>query len=292
VNTLNPDAEMKAATEPRTARDKANREAEAKRAETTTRATTPPALSPAKAGGSGTVQDADRARAAGGQPQNSNQAGGPQPPAQSGQQTVAQAGKSGTSKAKPKAQALTVEAEPRQPDVVFVPTPPEAIDTMLTLAAPRRGETLLDLGCGDGRIVVAAALRSGCRAIGYDIDPRRVAEARARIAAAGVRDLARVEQRDLFEVDLGAADVVTLYLLPTLNAKLIPQLQRLRPGARIVSHDFAIAGVTPDRVVQDYLPRLGMMKTYFLFTAPLRLDDTPVHQWRESARLPWESAAA
>ena len=292
VNTLNPDAENKAATEARTARDKASREAEAKRTDATTRATKPPALSPAQPGGKGTVEDADRARAdAAKKDKEKDKEKDKDKPKEKPQQGEA---KQDASKAKPKTQAAALAADetPRQPDVVFVPTPPEAIDTMLSLAAPRRGETLLDLGCGDGRIVVAAALRSGCRAIGYDIDPQRIAEANGRIAAAGVGDCARVEQRDLFDVDLSEADVVMLYLLPTLNVKLIPQLQRLRPGARVVSHDFAIAGVTPDRVVQDYLPRLGIMKTYFLFTAPLRLQEAPVHQWRELARMPWEVAAA
>lgn len=103
----------------------------------------------------------------------------------------------------------------------------------------------------------------------------------------------RVEQADLFSVDLSGADIVTLYLLPQLNGRLVPQLQALRPGARVVSHDFAIAGVVPDRVVQEYLPRLDLYKTYFLFTAPLRLQPAAVrHEWAESARLPWEAAGA
>jgi hypothetical protein len=94
----------------------------------------------------------------------------------------------------------------------------------------------------------------------------------------------------LFGVDLAGADIVALYLLPQLNVKLLPQLLSLRPGARVVSHDFAIAGVVPDRVVQDYLPRLNQYKTYFLFTAPLRLQPQGVrHQWAESARMPWET---
>ncbi|MBR0692734.1 methyltransferase domain-containing protein [Bradyrhizobium lablabi] len=287
VNTLSPEAEMKAATDARTARDKANREAEAKRAEATTKAFAP-ALSPPQAGGRGTVEDADRARADAAKKEKEKEKERTQQPREKEKPKEQEKPKDKAAKA----QALAAQDAAREPDVVFVPTQPEAIDTMLTLAAPRRGETLIDLGCGDGRIVVAAALRSGCRAIGYDIDPQRVAEARARIAAAGVGDVARVEQRDLFAVDLSQADVVTLYLLPQLNVKLIPQLLRLRPGARVVSHDFAIAGVSPDRVVQDYLPRTGMLKTYFLFTAPLRLHGAPVHQWRESAHMPWEEAAA
>jgi predicted O-methyltransferase YrrM len=188
------------------------------------------------------------------------------------------------------AQALDAidAAAPVQPDVVFVPSPPEVIDAMLALAAVRPNDLIYDLGCGDGRIVIAAAQRYRCRAVGIDIDPQRIEEARSRIAAAGVGQRVRVEQRDLFTVDLSGADVVTLYLLPQLNIKLIPQLKTLRPGARVVSHDFAIAGVIPDRVVQDYLPRLNLYKTYFLFTAPLRLQGGPVpHEWAESSRVQW-----
>jgi SAM-dependent methyltransferase len=283
VNTLNPEAETKAVTEARTARDKASRDAEAKRSEATTKALTPAATpAPATAGGKGSVADAEKARADAAKKDKS-------------EPEKTEPKKTEPAKVKTPATAAALEAAgaAHQPDVVFVPTPPESVEALLALATPRRGETLVDLGCGDGRILVAAAQRYGCRAFGYDIDPQRVVEARARIAAAGVGDRVRVEQGDLFSVDLSGADIVTLYLLPQLNAKLIPQLRALRSGARIVSHDFAIAGVIPDRVVQDYLPRLNLYKTYFLFTAPLRLQPAAVrHEWAESARLPWEASGA
>jgi SAM-dependent methyltransferase len=281
VNTLNPDAEAKAVTEARTARDKSNRDAEAKRSDSTTKALAPSATpAPTKAGDKGTVADAEKART------------------DAAKKDQADAKKTEPKKTEPaktpvKAAALEAMQQQRRPDVVFVPTPQESVDAVLALATPRRGETLVDLGCGDGRIPIAAAQRYGCRGVGYDIDAQRVQEARARIAAAGVGDRVRVEQADLFDVDLRDADIVTLYLLPQLNVKLIPQLQALRPGARVVSHDFAIAGVVPDRVVQEYLPRLDLYKTYFLFTAPLRLQPAAVrHEWAESARLPWEAAGA
>jgi SAM-dependent methyltransferase len=285
VNTLNPEAEAKAVTEARTARDKANRDAEAKRSEATTKALAPPpAPAPAKAGDKGTVADAEKARTDAAKKDKKDT-------------TEANATKPSPSPAPSSAPVRTaaLEATPqwRRPDVAFVPTPPESVEALLALAAPQRGETLVDLGCGDGGILVAAAQRFGCRGVGYDIDPQRVREARARIAAAGVGDRVRVEQADLFDVDLSGADIVTLYLLPQLNVRLIPRLQALRPGARVVSHDFAIAGVIPDRVVQEYLPRLDLYKTYFLFTAPLRLQPAAVrHEWAESARLPWEAAGA
>ena len=296
VNTLNPEAEAKAVSDARATRDKASRDAEAKRSEATTKAVAQaPALPPATAGGKGSVEDAEKARADAAKKDKSEpKKEEAKPPATGGSPTAPPASKekSVATTMAVTAAALGEEQAARQPDVAFVPTPPESVEAMLALATPRPGETLVDLGCGDGRMLVAAAERYGCRGVGYDIEPRCLQEARARVAAAGVGDRVRFEQRDLFTVDLSDADIVTLYLLPQLNAKLIPQLQTLRPGARVVSHDFAISGVTPDRVVQDYLPRLELFKTYFLFTAPLRLQPTPVrHEWAESARLPWEAAA-
>lgn len=142
------------------------------------------------------------------------------------------------------------EPEPesrRTPDVVYVPTPQPVVDKMLELVKPKKGELLYDLGCGDGRIVVTAAKKYGVRAIGYDIDPNRVAEARENVEKNKVGHLVTIEEKDIFELDLSAANVITLYLLPELNVKLIPQLQKLAPGSRIVSHDFDMAGVKPER---------------------------------------------
>ncbi len=306
-NTLNPEADTKAVIEARTARDKAGRDSEAKRSDATTKALAPPpASAPAKAGDKGTVADAEKTRTDAARKDKSepkkeaSATGGPTPtptpnptPAPAPTATPVPAARAPASMAAARATALDEPEPAGGRDVVFVPTPAESVDALLALATPRRGETLVDLGCGDGRIPVAAAQRYGCRGVGYDIDPQRVQEARARIAAAGVGDRVRVEQADLFDVDLRNADIVTLYLLPQLNVRLIPQLQALRPGARVVSHDFAIDGVVPDRVVQEYLPRLDLYKTYFLFTSPLRLQPAAVrHEWAESARLPWEAAAA
>ena len=175
---------------------------------------------------------------------------------------------------------------PRRPDVIFIPTPQEAVDEMLTLARLKPGELLYDLGCGDGRIVVTAAKLFGCRAVGFDIDPERVAEARRNLRINQVEHLARIEQRDIYTVDLSQADVVTIYLLPELNVRLIPQLDRMKPGVRIVSHDFDMAGIIPDRVVQVYLSRHHMYKTVFLWTTPLKKLASPVrHEWSNSSRL-------
>ena len=136
----------------------------------------------------------------------------------------------------------------RIPDVLYIPTPEPVVDRMLELARVGPTDVVYDLGCGDGRIVAAAAARHGARAVGYDIDPVRVAEAHHTIARYGVERLVSIEQRDIFTLDLSAASVVTLYLLPELNVRLLPQLERMKPGSRIVSHDFDIAGVVPTKV--------------------------------------------
>lgn len=121
----------------------------------------------------------------------------------------------------------------------FVVTPPEVVDRMLHLAAPRKGERLVDLGSGDGRIVIEAAKRYGAPGLGVDIDPKLVELATANAAKAGVGNLARFEVRDLFETDLRGVRVVTLYLLPEVNRQLVPRLfEQLQPGARVVSHDY------------------------------------------------------
>lgn len=133
----------------------------------------------------------------------------------------------------------------RRPDVIYVPTPQPVVDRMLQMAQVKKDDVVYDLGCGDGRIVVTAAKRYGTRAFGFDIDPERVAEAKANVKAAKVEHLVTIEQKDIFTLDLSPASVVTLYLLPQLNVRLIPQLQKLKPGSRVVSHDFAMEGVEP-----------------------------------------------
>jgi hypothetical protein len=132
-----------------------------------------------------------------------------------------------------------IEAPSRTPDVVFVPTPHRVVDQMLAVARVNTGDVLYDLGSGDGRIVVAAAKRFGIRAVGIDIDPKRIEESWANADTAGVRPLVDFRNADLFTTDLRPATVVTLYLLPALNVRLRPKLfEELKPGARVVSHSF------------------------------------------------------
>jgi len=139
--------------------------------------------------------------------------------------------------------------ENRIPDVEFIPTPQDVVDKMLELAKVKKDDLVYDLGCGDGRIVVTAAKRYGCKAVGYDIDPLLVKESLENVEKNKVGHLVRIEQKDIFTLDLSEADVITLYLLPELNVELIPQLEKLKPGSRIVSHDFGMEGVQPDKVI-------------------------------------------
>jgi len=161
--------------------------------------------------------------------------------------------------------------EKRRPDVIYVPTPQHVVDKMLELAEVDKDDVVYDLGCGDGRIVVTAAKKYGCKAIGFDIDPERIQEAKENVKKNDVEDLVRIEQKDIFKLDLSKANVVTLYLLPSLNVKLIPQLEKLPPGSKIVSHNFDMAGVTPDEVV-EVKPEDGRGSTrrVYVWTTPLK----------------------
>lgn len=128
----------------------------------------------------------------------------------------------------------------RKPDVVFVPTPEPVVNRMLTMAKVGPNDVVYDLGCGDGRIPIAAVRDFGAKsAVCVDIDPQRIKEAKANVERAGLSDKIEVRHADMFEVDTSPATVVTLYLLPELNQRLRPKLMReLRDGARIVSQSF------------------------------------------------------
>jgi trans-aconitate methyltransferase len=135
-------------------------------------------------------------------------------------------------------------------DVPYVQTPDRVVHEMLALAAVRPDDVVYDLGAGDGRIVIAAARWRGARGVGIEIDPDLVSQARRDAARAGVADRVRFEATDLFAAPLGEATVVTLYLSPELNARLRPRLlAELRPGARIVSHQFPMADWRPAQSV-------------------------------------------
>jgi SAM-dependent methyltransferase len=143
---------------------------------------------------------------------------------------------------------LAQEKPLREPDVVFVPTPQEVVDQMLKLANVHAGDILYDLGCGDGRTVISAA-KLGARATGIDINPVRIKESQENAAKQGMTGKVAFRLEDLFEADFKDATVVTLYLLPSLNVKLRPKLWQLKPGTRIVSHDFDMGDWKPEKTV-------------------------------------------
>ncbi len=130
--------------------------------------------------------------------------------------------------------------------------------------------------------VVTAAKRYGCRAVGYDISPRRVRESLENVKKNNVGHLVRIEQKDIFTLDLSKADVVTLFLLPSLNLKLIPQLDKLKPGSRIVSYRFGMRGVMPDKTINFTSPRDKSQHIFYLWTTPLN----KVWMWKKGQPAP------
>ena len=162
----------------------------------------------------------------------------------------------------------------RTPDVVYVPTTDAAVDAMLKLAGVKKTDTVYDLGCGDGRIVITAAQKFGARGVGIDIDPVRIGEAKENAKKAGVENLVKFVENDLFLSDIREATVVTLFLLPQLNLKLRPKLlQDLKPGTRIVSNTFDMGDWKPEKQVavdpnDEY--DSGLSKKVFLWIVPPR----------------------
>jgi len=171
----------------------------------------------------------------------------------------------------PNAPEIKVEGKiHRGLDVIFIPTPQDVVDKMLELAEVKKGDLVYDLGCGDGRIPITAAKKYGCGAVGYDLDPDRVKESRENVEKNQLGHLIRIEQKDIFTLDLSEADVITLYLLPSLNVRLIPQLEKLKPGSRIVSHNFDMEGVKPDKVVKLTSSKDQAEHKIYLWTTPLK----------------------
>lgn len=159
-------------------------------------------------------------------------------------------------------------------DIEYVPTPYVIVEKMLEAANLREDDVLYDLGCGDGRLVIGAARDWGARAVGFDLDPARLAEARANVLAAGVEDLVEIYEANLLHVDLSPASVVTMYLSPELNLALLPALRMLAPGSRVISHDFLIGEIDPDElwtiVAEHFKPRPKEREHHVLrWTAPL-----------------------
>ena len=174
------------------------------------------------------------------------------------------------------AAAAAAASEPGEkvPDIEYVPTPQNVVDKMLEVAKLSKTDVLYDLGCGDGRIVIAAAKKFGLKGVGFDVDPVRIEESKENARRAGVEELVTFEKRDIFTVDLSPASVVTLYLLPELNVRLVPQLEKLKQGSRIVSHDFDMEGVKWENwwtvMAKDHRTPQNREHYVYLWKSPLR----------------------
>ncbi|MGE0462690.1 MAG: cyclopropane-fatty-acyl-phospholipid synthase family protein [Vicinamibacterales bacterium] len=172
------------------------------------------------------------------------------------------------------AQSATQPASPavgqKRPDAPqlapYVPTPQDVVDRMLALAGVTKNDVVVDLGCGDGRIPITAARVYGARGIGVDIDPQRIAEANANAKAAGVTHLVEFRLQDAMTTDVSGATVITLYLLSSSNLKLRPILTRqLKPGARIVAHNFAMGDWEAEKV-ETFTDKEGRTRTIYRWT--------------------------
>ena len=165
---------------------------------------------------------------------------------------------------------LFTKASPQGQTIPFVPSPMPVVDRMLELAEVKRDDVVYDLGSGDGRIVIQAAKKYGAKGVGIDLDPKLVELAQAKALEEGVSHLVEFHAGDALTVDISGATVVTLYMFRWFNNQMRPKLQRLRPGTRIVAHDFDVEGWPPTKV--EYLPEnlagpddFGQPRTLYLW---------------------------
>jgi len=184
------------------------------------------------------------------------------------------------------ATAATVAAAAEEPGVPYVPTPQAVVDRMLEIAKVGPSDYLIDLGSGDGRIVITAAKKFGARGFGVDIDPERIEESINNARRAGVSDRVAFYERDIFDTSLTEATVITLYLLPKVNRELRPRLLALKPGTRIVSHDFSMGPWRPDQHVvleaPDKFTGSGGKSDIYFWVVPARV----------AGRWSWESTVS
>jgi len=169
--------------------------------------------------------------------------------------------------------AAQTSSSQRLPDVPYLPTTEAAVRAMLKLASVKSSDIVYDLGCGDGRLVIAAAKEYGAHGVGIDINPDRIREANENARKAGVENLVRFEENDLFKADIHEASVVTLFLLNSVDLQLRPKLlQELRPGTRIVSNTFRMGDWMPDReeTVEGTDEKTFFSRKLYLWTVPPR----------------------
>jgi len=158
----------------------------------------------------------------------------------------------------------------KTPDCVFVPTPHDIVEEMLEMVNVQKDDVVYDLGCGDGRIIVQAAKKRGCKGVGFEIVPELAQRARDSAQENGVSHLVTIKEEDLFQADLSEATVLPIYLLPKMLKQLKPKLEKLKPGTRIISHDYRIAGVRSDQEVILTSKETGAEHILIMYTLPLQ----------------------
>lgn len=161
-------------------------------------------------------------------------------------------------------------APSRTPDCVYVGTPQDVVYRMIELAEIRKGDLVCDPGCGDGRLLITAARRHDCRGVGYEIDPKLAAEARQIARQRGVDRAVRFEEQDIFTADYSRFDVIVAYLLPEMITRLAPSFDKLKPGSRIVAHDYPMDEITPERVVTMTSNEDNVQHTIYIYRTPLK----------------------
>lgn len=171
------------------------------------------------------------------------------------------------------------DPDPFTGDVPYVPTPQDVVDTMLTIAKVGPGDFVIDLGSGDGRIVVTAAAKFGAQGFGVDLNPQRIQEAVANAKKAGISDRAQFFQRNLFDTDFSRATVLTMYLLPDINLQLRPRVLDLKPGTRVVSHDFDMGDWKPDHSIIMRSNETGYRDRIYFWVVPAKV----AGHWRWSS---------
>lgn len=158
----------------------------------------------------------------------------------------------------------------RKPDVVYVGTPYDVISIMLEMARIEKDDVVYDLGCGDGRMVILAAQKHSCRGIGYEIDPIIVKQAEANVLRNHMGDLVKIVPADIFTLDLREASVFLLYLTSEMNGKLLPQLDKVKPGSRVVCHNYGLPGIVADQTLTYLSNEDNTTHVMTLYTTPLK----------------------
>jgi SAM-dependent methyltransferase len=158
----------------------------------------------------------------------------------------------------------------KKPDVGYYPTTQDVVEKMLELAKVTKQDHVCDLGCGDGRFIITAAKRYGCRATGYEIDPKLVAAGQARIRDEKLEAIAKIVDQDIFTVDVSDVTVMMLFLFPKMNERLIPQLEKMAAGSRIITHEFDIPGLQADQELTWVSKQDNSEHLLYLYTIPLK----------------------